>query len=219
MSGSSRLRLTAAICLAAAASPAVALDPNSAIGFFTSASPSDAAPSATQPSAAAARGRDGRVVQGNVFRLSRTNAGAVARQTGSVATGCLKPDLLAILRRASNEFGSEAVVTSGFRRGRGYHAKCMAADVQIAGVSSGTLARYFRGQAGVGGVGTYGHTRSVHVDVAPRKYSWHGRSSRRMRVADACPCCGGSQHGARTPIACERSVIAPDAIKLGNARG
>jgi uncharacterized protein YcbK (DUF882 family) len=52
----------------------------------------------------------------------------------------------------------------------------MAADVQIAGVSPGTLAKYFRAQAGVGGVGTYGHTRSVHVDVAPRVYSWsHGR--------------------------------------------
>jgi uncharacterized protein YcbK (DUF882 family) len=218
MSGSTTLRLAAAISLAATVSPAIAQDPNSPFGFFTTATPSEAAPSAAQTSAAAVRGRDGRVVEGNVFRLSRTNAGAVARQTGHVSTGCLKPELLTILRRASNDFGSEAVVTSGFRRGRGYHAKCMAADVQIAGVSPGTLARYFRSQPGVGGVGTYGHTRSVHVDVAPRKYSWHGRSSRRMRVADACPCCGGAQHGARSAIACERSVIAPDALKLGNAR-
>jgi hypothetical protein len=95
----------------------------------------------------------------------------------------------------------------------------MAADVQIAGTSPGTLARWFRAQPGVGGVGTYGHTRSVHVDVAERKYSWHGRSSRRMRVADACPCCGGVQHGAKAAFACERSVIAPDALKLGTARG
>jgi uncharacterized protein YcbK (DUF882 family) len=219
MSRSSKLRLTAAICLAAATAPAVAQDPNSAIGFFTNAGPSDAAPSAAQPSAAALRGQDGRVIEGNVFRLSRKNAGGVARQTRSVFTACLKPDLLAILRRASNDFGSEAVVTSGFRRGRGYHAKCMAADVQIAGVQPGTLARYFRSQPGVGGVGTYGHTRSVHVDIAPRKYSWHSRSSRRMRVADACPCCGGPPHGARTTFACERSVIAPDAIRLGAARG
>ncbi len=212
MSGSSSIRLAAVLCAAAVASPAVAQDQSDAIGFFTNANAADAAPST------AARGRDGRVVEGNVFRLSRTNAGGVARQTGSVSIACLKPGLMAVLRRASNTFGSEVVVTSGFRRGRGYHAKCMAADVQIAGVSPATLARWFRAQPDVGGVGTYGHTRSVHVDIAPRKYTWHGRSSRRMRVADLCPCCGGVHHGASAGFVCERSVIAPDAVKLGDAR-
>jgi uncharacterized protein YcbK (DUF882 family) len=134
MSSSFAMRRAAALCLVAACTPALA-ESDGGVGplaFARTASLADP-PSATAAAApTAASARDGRVVEGNVFRLSRTNAGGVARQTGSVATGCLKPDLMAVLRRASNDFGSEAVVTSGFRRGRGYHAKCMAADVQIA---------------------------------------------------------------------------------------
>jgi uncharacterized protein YcbK (DUF882 family) len=108
------------------------------------------------------------------------NAGNIVKQTGSVATGCLPARLTHIIRNASLHFGSAAVITSGYRSGRhSYHGKCMAADVQIAGVSPAALARYFRAQPGVGGVGTYGHTRSVHVDVAGRVYTWyHGRRGR-----------------------------------------
>jgi Peptidase M15 len=153
------------------------------------------------------------------FGIATTaEADGIRKQSPSVSTGCLRGDLMGILRRASNHFGSAVVITSGYRggRGRSYHAKCMAADVQIAGVGSGTLARYFRAQAGVGGVGTYGHTRSVHVDVASRKFNWHGRRSSR-RFAEACPCCGSAVHGQRSTPGCERSVILPD-LKLGSAR-
>jgi Peptidase M15 len=121
-------------------------------------------------------------------------AGTAVKQIGSVSTACLKPQLMRIIRGASDHFGSAAVITSGYRPGRrSYHGKCMAADVQIAGVSPGTLARYFRAQPGVGGVGTYGHTRSVHVDVADRVYSWyHGRRGRSAQLnQDGCPCCAG----------------------------
>jgi uncharacterized protein YcbK (DUF882 family) len=215
MSSFSNARLTAAFCLAASASPAAAESPLAFIALQSKPAP-ESASAAPRAGGSAARAD---VVAGNVHRLQRGNAGGLKRQTGSVSTGCLRSDLVGVLRRASHQFGSEVVVTSGFRRGRGYHAKCMAADVQIAGVSPGTLARWFRAQPGVGGVGTYGHTRSVHVDVAPRVYSWHGRSSRRMRVADACPCCGGARHGAASSFACDSGVIAPDAIKLGSARG
>jgi uncharacterized protein YcbK (DUF882 family) len=183
MSGMLSVRLTAAFCLAVAVSPATADSPHA----FTSTQdkPAPATAEEAKPAPRESSTRLG-VVSGNVHRLQRSNAGGMARQTAHVATGCLRPGLVAILRRASSHFGSEAVVTSGFRRGRGYHAKCMAADVQIAGVSPGTLARWFRSQPDVGGVGTYRHTRSVHVDVAERKYSWHGgRSSRRVRVASA----------------------------------
>jgi uncharacterized protein YcbK (DUF882 family) len=116
-------------------------------------------------------------------------AGAITRQIPSVSTACLKPGLMRIIHDASSHFGSAAVITSGYRPGkRSYHGKCMAADIQIAGVSPGTLARYLRGRPGVGGVGTYGHTRSVHVDIAERKYAWHGgrtwpRVIRSSRVA------------------------------------
>jgi uncharacterized protein YcbK (DUF882 family) len=219
-------RLSAAFCLALSAAPAVAQPESNPLGFISTNPVPGSAPAgapATAPAAAdkpaKARRDTSGVVSGNVHRLQRANAGSITRQTPSVATGCLRGDLMGILRKASNDFGSEVVITSGFRggRGRSYHAKCMAADVQIAGVGPGALAGYFRRQGGVGGVGTYGHTRSVHVDVAPRTYSWHGRS-RRLRVADACPCCGGAAHGAKSAIACERSVIKPD-LKLGNARG
>jgi uncharacterized protein YcbK (DUF882 family) len=110
-------------------------------------------------------------------RAPAGRAGVLAKQIPSVSTSCLRPSLVAIIRSASNHFGSQAVITSGYRRSRSsYHGKCMAADVQIAGVSPGALARYFRSHPSVGGVGTYGHTRSVHVDVAPRVYTWyHGR--------------------------------------------
>jgi hypothetical protein len=109
--------------------------------------------------------------------------GPIKKQISSVSTACLKPALMQIVGNASRHFGSTAIITSGFRRSRSsYHGKCMAADVQIAGVSPGTLARYFRAQEGVGGVGTYGHTRSVHVDVAGRTYSWH-HGRRKARYA------------------------------------
>jgi hypothetical protein len=219
MSGRLSVRLPAALCLAFSAAPAVAESPLQFISQPENAARVPASGAQPASTSRASTGSRAEVVTGNVHRLQRGNAGGMKRQIASVSTACLRGDLVAVIRRASSHFGSEAVITSGFRRGRGYHAKCMAADVQIAGTSPGTLARWFRAQPGVGGVGTYGHTRSVHVDVAERKYSWHGRSSRRMRVADACPCCGGVQHGAKAAFACERSVIAPDALKLGTARG
>jgi uncharacterized protein YcbK (DUF882 family) len=113
---------------------------------------------------------------------SKRHTAGVEKQISSVSTACLKPALMAIISNASQHFGSPAVITSGYRAGRrSYHGKCMAADVQIAGVAPSTLARYFRRQDGVGGVGTYGHTRSVHVDVAPRSYTWHhGRRKNKM---------------------------------------
>lgn len=108
--------------------------------------------------------------------------GGIEKQIASVSIGCLKPELTRIIRDASSHFGATAVITSGYRPGRhSFHGRCMAADVQIPGVSPGALARWFRSQPGVGGVGTYGHTRSVHVDVAPRQYSWH--HGRRKRFA------------------------------------
>jgi hypothetical protein len=111
-----------------------------------------------------------------------TGRGGIEKQIASVSIGCLKPELTRLLREASSHFGANAVITSGYRPGRhSYHGRCMAADVQIPGVAPRALARWFRAQPGVGGVGTYGHTRSVHVDVAPRQYSWH--HGRRKRYA------------------------------------
>ena len=113
--------------------------------------------------------------------------GGIDKQIASVAIGCLKPELMRVIREASGHFHATAVITSGYRPGRrSYHGRCMAADVQIPGVSPGALARWFRSQPGVGGVGVYGHTRSVHVDVAPRQFTWrHGRRKRYAASAHA----------------------------------
>ncbi len=216
---STAARRAAALCIVTACTPALADADSSAspLAFVHSgASESGTAPQTRQPSGDGAAQRD---ASARPQARSGGGGGGIVKQTPSVAIGCLRPGLVGILRRASNHFGDEVVVTSGFRggRGRSYHAKCMAADVQIAGVGSGALARWFRAQPDVGGVGTYRHTRSVHVDIAPRKFSWHGRSSRRIRTADACPCCGGQPHGAAKPFACERGIVTPD-IRLGNAR-
>jgi Peptidase M15 len=208
------MRRVAALCLVAAATPAAA-EGDAAAGphaFLRDNPAATAAAPAADVSAPAVA----------TSPVRAESASGVVRQTPSVALGCLKPELMGILRRASSHYRSEVVVTSGFRggRGRSYHAKCMAADVQIAGVGPAALARWFRGQDDVGGVGTYGHTRSVHVDIAPRRMSWHGRSSRRIRMADGgCPCCGGRLHGGRSAFVCEQGVVTAEGLKLGSARG
>ncbi|MGL4325835.1 MAG: YcbK family protein [Beijerinckiaceae bacterium] len=119
---------------------------------------------------------------------SHGTSGGIEKQIASVVTGCFPGSLRAVLADVSAHFGGRPViVTSGHRHGgrRGsYHRKCMAADIQIAGVSPGAIARYARSHPSVGGVGTYGHTRSVHVDVGGRVYSWYG-NSRRKRYAQA----------------------------------
>jgi len=142
----------------------------------------------------------------------RKRGGSVEKQIVGVSTGCLKPELMRLVRDASSSFGAPAIITSGYRPGRGsFHGRCMAADVQIAGVGPGALARFFRAQPGVGGVGTYGHTRSVHVDVAPRRFTWH-HGRRKRYAALGCPCCGG-----RSLLSCKpESAFAT--IRLGAAR-
>ncbi len=104
--------------------------------------------------------------------------GGILKQTPAVQIGCLRPDLLSMLRKASKRFGRPIVVTSGFRGGgrRGsYHRKCMAADVIIDGVSKQTLAAYFRSLPEAGGVGTYCHNGVVHIDTAePRNWTYCG---------------------------------------------
>lgn len=80
------------------------------------------------------------------------------------------------------------VVTSGYRnedrnrQARGaknsLHMYCAAADIQVPGVTKWDLATYVRSLPGRGGVGTYCHTDSVHVDVGPER-DWNWRCRRR----------------------------------------
>jgi Peptidase M15 len=98
----------------------------------------------------------------------------VEKQTDAVNIACLAPELMAIIERAGAHFKGTPIITSGQRqRGRlgSYHRKCMAADFFIEGVERATLAKYLRGLTGSGGVGTYCHTRAVHIDTGePRNW-------------------------------------------------
>lgn len=121
-------------------------------------------------------------------------SGAILTQTNSVRTSCFPGRLNAVLRDISGHFGRPVVVTSGYRSGGrqgSYHRKCQAADIQIAGVSPSAIARYARGLSAVGGVGAYGHTRSVHVDVGDRVFSWYGNRRRNASLGGhgCCPAC------------------------------
>lgn len=99
----------------------------------------------------------------------------VEKQTDAVDIACLQPELLKLVRTAGEHFGGTPVITSGQRdRGRrgSYHRRCMAADFFIPGVERARLAKYLRGIPGAGGVGTYCHTKSVHIDVGEPRNWW-----------------------------------------------
>lgn len=111
-------------------------------------------------------------------------------QHSSVDVQCLKPALVRILKQIEAKYGRKLVVTSGYRspshnrRARGaknsQHMYCAAADIQVPGVGKAELARYIRAMPGRGGVGTYCHTNSIHVDVGPnRDWNWRCRGRRK----------------------------------------
>lgn len=106
----------------------------------------------------------------------------VEKQTDAVDIACIKPEVMSLIRTAGEHFGGTPVITSGQRnRGRSgsFHRKCMAADFFLPGVERARLAKYLRSLAGAGGVGTYCHTKSVHIDIGePRNWSQCGRRFR-----------------------------------------
>lgn len=120
--------------------------------------------------------------------LARLAPNGLRTQTERVDVNCLQPALVRKLRQIENHFGRPLIVTSGFRsppqnrRARGasnsLHMYCAAADIQIEGVGKAQLADYVRSMPGRGGVGTYCHTESVHVDVGPER-DWNWRCRRR----------------------------------------
>lgn len=122
--------------------------------------------------------------------LGRLAPNGLLKQRESVDVACLKPSLVRMLKQVERHYGKKIVVTSGYRspsynrkvRGarRSMHMFCAAADVQIVGVGKWELARYVRSLPGRGGVGTYCHTNSVHIDVGPeRDWNWRCRSRRK----------------------------------------
>jgi len=102
----------------------------------------------------------------------------IEKQTETVNITCLDPGLMRLIHETGKHFGGLPVITSGQReRGRkgSYHRQCKAADFFIPDVPRATLAKYLRSLPEAGGVGTYCHTKSVHLDVGePRNWSQCG---------------------------------------------
>lgn len=116
--------------------------------------------------------------------LARLAPNGLWLQTEKVKTGCFKPELLQVLKTIEAHYDRPIIVTSGLRdikvnrAKQSLHTRCEAADIQIAGVSKWELAEYLRSMPGRGGVGTYCHTESVHIDVGPER-DWNWRCRRR----------------------------------------
>ncbi|MDQ0320231.1 uncharacterized protein YcbK (DUF882 family) [Pararhizobium capsulatum DSM 1112] len=115
--------------------------------------------------------------------LARLAPNGLWLQTEKVETGCFKPELMGILKSVEKRYGQKVLVTSGHRdvahnvavggAPRSRHITCEAADIQVPGITKWELASYLRTLPGRGGVGTYCHTQSVHVDVGrPRDWNW-----------------------------------------------
>jgi uncharacterized protein YcbK (DUF882 family) len=120
--------------------------------------------------------------------LARLAPNGLLKQTDDVDVTCLKPSLVRVLKQVERRYGKKLIVTSGYRdrarniRARGaknsLHMYCAAADIQVPGVGKAELASFLRGMPGRGGVGTYCHTNSVHVDIGPER-DWNWRCRRR----------------------------------------
>lgn len=120
--------------------------------------------------------------------MARLAPNGLLKQRDDVDVSCLKPSLVRVLKTVERHFGRKMIVTSGYRspghnrkvRGarNSLHMYCAAADVQIEGVSKWELAQYVRSMPGRGGVGTYCHTESVHIDIGPER-DWNWRCRRR----------------------------------------
>jgi uncharacterized protein YcbK (DUF882 family) len=120
--------------------------------------------------------------------LARLAPNGLLKQTDRVDVACLKPSLVRVLKTVERHYGKKMIITSGYRspahnrRARGaknsLHMYCAAVDVQIPGVSKWELANFARSMPGRGGIGTYCHTESVHIDVGPER-DWNWRCRRR----------------------------------------
>ncbi|MDH7789622.1 YcbK family protein [Ochrobactrum sp. AN78] len=115
--------------------------------------------------------------------LARLAPNGLKVQRETVDVACLKPQLVTMLKTMERHFRKPVMVTSGYRSPsynrkvngarKSLHMICAAADIQIDGVSKHEIARFARNMPSRGGVGTYCHTTSVHVDVGPeRDWNW-----------------------------------------------
>ncbi|MEQ8479016.1 MAG: D-Ala-D-Ala carboxypeptidase family metallohydrolase [Hoeflea sp.] len=130
----------------------------------------------------------GNVQLASAAGLARLAPNGLHTQTDRVEIDCFKPKLVRVLKSVERHYGRPVVVTSGYRSPKhnrriggasgSRHTSCEAADIQIEGVSKWQLAKYLRSMPGRGGVGTYCHTESVHIDIGNTR-DWNWRCRRR----------------------------------------
>ncbi len=122
--------------------------------------------------------------------MAHQTANGIWAQTARVDTHCFKPDLISLIHKIEKHYGKPAIVTSGYRDVRhnrkaggvsfSRHTTCDAADIQVAEVSKWDLAEFVRQLPERGGVGTYCHTKSVHIDTGSvRDWNWRCRRKKR----------------------------------------
>jgi len=115
--------------------------------------------------------------------MTRIAPNGLHLQNDKVEVGCFKPNLMNVIKAIETHFGKPVIVTSGYRdpnhnrmvggAEESMHKTCDAADIQIDGVSKWDIASYVRSLPDRGGVGTYCHTDSVHLDTGKnRDWNW-----------------------------------------------
>ncbi|MGO7671399.1 D-Ala-D-Ala carboxypeptidase family metallohydrolase [Rhizobium ruizarguesonis] len=127
--------------------------------------------------------------------MTRIAPNGLHLQNDKVEVGCFKPDLLKVIKTVENHFGRPVIVTSGYRdeehnrlvggADESMHKSCEAADIQIDGVTKWDIVAYIRSLPDRGGVGTYCHTDSVHLDTGKtRDWNW-GCGGKRAPITTA----------------------------------
>lgn len=131
-----------------------------------------------------------RVEVASAAGLARLSPLTLQRQTERVDVACFKPELVRLLKKVEKHYKKPVIVTSGYRSPKhnkriggangSRHTTCEAADVQIKGVTKWELAKFVRTMPDRGGVGTYCHTQSVHIDTGSvRDWNWRCRKRKR----------------------------------------
>ena len=122
--------------------------------------------------------------------IARLAPSGLLIQREDIVTNCFDSNLMSLISQIEKRFHQKVVITSGFRspshnrRVNGakasLHMQCKAADLYVQGVNGQEVARFVRALPLRGGVGTYCHTASIHIDVGPRRdWNWPCRGLRR----------------------------------------
>ncbi|KQT57465.1 MULTISPECIES: YcbK family protein [unclassified Aureimonas] len=136
-----------------------------------------------------ANGEEGSYEVASLGGMARLAPNGLRVQRPDVETSCFEPKLVSMIRAVEARFGAKVVVTSGYRSPshnravngakRSMHMACKAADIQIPGADKLAVANYVRNLPGRGGVGTYCHTTSIHIDIGPQR-DWNWACRRRQ---------------------------------------